>query len=166
MAGRRILVIGSQCKNLGHLSFLPQFAKDLYAVMTDQALGMCVPALGERNNSLLLDPSVKKARDSITAAFQRASESEATLFLAFIGHGEYTGSDFYLLPLDASLPPMSHTAINLVQLIKELHRIHSNTDGLVVLLDTCYSGVAATGASVRWVGELGGTLRFEPTFPR
>ncbi|MGH7965542.1 MAG: hypothetical protein ACRERD_27645, partial [Candidatus Binatia bacterium] len=38
---------------------------------------------------------------------------------------------------------------------------HSNLDGLVVLLDTSFSGVAAAGAAAQWVSELAGTLRFE-----
>jgi len=42
---RRILVIGSQCEALGDLAFLPQAAKDLYAVMTDPERGACVTAL-------------------------------------------------------------------------------------------------------------------------
>ena len=48
-----------------------------------------------------------------------------------------------------------------MQLIKELHREHSNVDGLVVLLDTCYAGVGAADAAAKWVTELRGTLRFE-----
>jgi hypothetical protein len=42
-----------------------------------------------------------------------------------------------------------------------LHQIYSMVDGLVVLLDTCYSGVAAAGAANEWVNELRGELRFE-----
>ena len=160
MGERRILVIGSQCEAARQpLSFLPSLAQDLYAVMTDTELGRCVPALDE--GALLVDPSVGEARDAIETAFQRASKDEATLFLAFIGHGEYVGSDFYLLPCDAPIPPMSHKALDLVQLIKDLHGIHSGVDGLVVLLDACHSGMGATGAAARWVGELAGTLRFE-----
>ena len=71
------------------------------------------------------------------------------------------GTDFYLLPCDASIPPTSRTAVHLVQVIKELHCIYSNVDGLVVLLDACHAGVGAAGAAAKWVGELGGTLRFE-----
>ena len=127
--------------------------------MTDAELGGCVPALGD--GGLLIDPSWAQAHKAIEVAFRRASEDEATLFLAFIGHGEYVGTDFYLLPCDASIPPTSFTALHLVQLIKELHRNYSNVDGLVVLLDACHSGVGAAGAAAKWVGELGGTLRFE-----
>ena len=160
MGERRILVIGSQCEAARRpLSFLPSLAQDLYAVMTDTGLGRCVPALDE--GALLVDPSVGEARDAIEIAFQRASEDEATLFLAFIGHGEYVGRDFYLLPCDAPIPPMSHKALDLVQLIKDLHGIHSDVDGLVVLLDACHSGIGAARIAARWVGELAGTLRFE-----
>jgi tetratricopeptide (TPR) repeat protein len=134
-------------------------AQELYAVMTDPNLGGCVPAL--EGGGLLLDPTVEDARKAIKSAFQQASKDEATLILAFIGHGEFAGVDFYLLPRDASVPPDSDTAIHLVHLIKELHRRHSDVDGLVVLLDSCYSGVAASGAAAQWVGALGGTLRFE-----
>src|SRR5262249_8835695 len=55
----------------------------------------------------------------------------------------------------------SRTAIHLVQLITELHRQYSLLDGLLLLLDTCYAGMAAAGAAARWVGGLSGTLRFE-----
>jgi NACHT domain/Tetratricopeptide repeat len=159
MHQRRVLVIGSQCKALNHLSFLPKAAEDLYKVMIDPELGGCVPAL--ERGGLICDPSVIDAIEAIELAFQRASQDEATFFLAFVGHGEYAGEDFYLLPKDASVPPMSHKALNLVQLIKELCRVYSYVDGLVVLLDTCYAGVAAIRASVEWVRPLKGTLRFE-----
>jgi hypothetical protein len=159
MGQRRILVIGSQCNGMPRLSFLPKVAEDLYAVMTDPQLGGCVPALKDKD--LVIDPTVEEAWVAIEDAFQQASKDEATLLLAFIGHGEYAGDDFYFLPLSASVPPRAHTAIHLIQLIKELHRKHSDVDGLVVLLDTCYSGLAASGAAAQWVKELGGTLRFE-----
>ena len=39
MSERRILMIGSQCRALGRLAFLPQAAQELYAVMTDPERG-------------------------------------------------------------------------------------------------------------------------------
>ena len=155
---RRLIVIGSQCDKLNRLSFLPTVAAELYEVMTDPKIGACVSAL--EGSGLLHDPSVDTARTAIAAAFQRASQDGATLFLVFIGHGEYAGEDFYLLPKDASMPPRAHSAIHLVQSIKELHREYSYVDGLVVLLDACYAGVAAEAAAAAWVRELKGTLRF------
>jgi tetratricopeptide (TPR) repeat protein len=159
MGQRRILVIASQCEALRHLDFLPQVAQDLYGVMTDPDRGGCVPAVAEQG--LLVDPTTSDARKAIKDAFRRASVDGATLLFAWIGHGEFTGNDFYLLPRDAELPPDSDSAIHLVHLIKEQHARSGGIDGLAVLLDTCYSGVAAHDATRAWVGELGGTLRFD-----
>jgi hypothetical protein len=160
MSERRLLIIGSQCQQFPPLSFLPGVAHDLYAVLTTSDLGGCVSALPGQDG-LLINPTVEQTYNTIETAFQRASADEATLFLVFIGHGEYVGDDFYLLPWNGQVPPSSRTAVHLVQLITELHRQHSLLDGLVLLLDTCYSGVAAAGAAARWVGGLSGTLRFE-----
>src|SRR5262249_45711756 len=154
------LIIGSQCQQMPPLSFLPGVAHELYAVLTASDLGGCVSALPGQDG-LLINPTVKQTYTAIETAFQRASADEATLCLAFIGHGEYVTDDFYLLPWDAQVPPGSRTAIHLVQLITELHRQYSLLDGLLLLLDTCYAGMAAAGAAARWVGGLSGTLRFE-----
>jgi hypothetical protein len=160
MTERRILVIGSQCEALGRLPFLPQAAQDLYAVMTDPERGACVSALA--GDGLLIDPTVKDAKDAIKSAYQRAAEDEATLFIAYIGHGEMASRDFYLLPRDAQNPPDADTAMHLVNLIKETHRkAPGRVDGLGMLVDACYSGVAGFGAAEVWSAELQGTLRFE-----
>jgi hypothetical protein len=156
---RRVLVIGSQCDRLDRLSFLPKAAEDLYTVMTDPELGGCVPALSE--GGLVLDPTVSEAEDKIEAAYKRASDDGTILLFAYVGHGEHVGSDFYLMPRDALWPPTSRTALHLVQRIAELHSIHSNVNGLIILLDACYAGIAATAAVVRWSGELMDTLRFQ-----
>jgi len=158
-SNRRILVIGSQCASLPPpLSFLPQAAVDLHAVMTDSEVGGCTDAAPR---GLLIDPTVAEARAAIKAAFRAAAAEEATLFLALIGHGTYAGRDFYLLPLDGVDPPDSDSGVQLVQLVKEQHRRHPGLDGLVVLIDTCSSGVGALAAATDWVSELEGDLRFE-----
>ena len=156
---RRVLVIGSQCLKLPPpLSFLKQAAEDLYAVMTDPELGGCTDAAP---GGLLIDPEVAKVKSAIKEAFRAAAEDEATLILAFIGHGTYAGRDFYLLPCDGIDPPDSETGVQLVQWVKEQYRTHPSLDGLVVLLDTCFSGVGAMAAATSWVSELEGALRFE-----
>jgi len=154
---RRILVIGSQCARLPFLSFLPQAAVDLHAVMTDLEVGGCTDAAPR---GLLIDPTVAEARAAIKEAFRAAAAEEATLLLALIGHGTYAGRDFYLLPHNGVEPPDSDTGVQLVQLVKEQHRLHP-VDGLVVLIDTCFSGVGALAAATSWVSELEGALRFE-----
>jgi hypothetical protein len=147
MSERRVLVIGSQCRELNPLSFLPVAAEELYAVLTTPDLGGCVPALSE--GGLLLDPAVAEAKAALRTAFTRTSQDEATLLLAYIGHGTSVYDDFYLLPVDALATPDSDSGIHLVQVIRELYGRHSFVDGLVVLLDTCYAGVAAAGAAAR-----------------
>src|SRR5262249_51531710 len=97
MGGRNLLVIGSQCKSLPELSFLPHVATKLYEVMTDPERGACQPALDL--SGLVIDPTVADAKKAIRTAFERAANDEATLLLAVIGHGEQASEDgdFYLL---------------------------------------------------------------------
>ncbi len=160
MSERRILVIASQCEALGQLGFLPQVAEDFYNVMVDPERGACVPALDD--GGLLIDPSVKDTKDAIKKAYWRSAKDEATLFITYIGHGEKTDEDFYLLPRDAENPPDSDTAVHLTNLIKEAHKkAVGQVDGLAVLVDACYSGQAGFGAAQSWVRGLGGMLRFE-----
>jgi len=160
MSERRVLVIASQCEALGHLYFLPRAAEDLYNVMIDPERGACIPALDQEG--LLIDPTVAEAKNAIKEAYRRASKDEATLFIAYIGHGEKADEDFYLLPRDAEVPPDSDTAVHLTNIIKEAHKkAAGQVDGLAVLVDACYSGQAGFGAAQSWVRGLGGMLRFE-----
>ncbi|MBP2324540.1 hypothetical protein JOF56_004925 [Kibdelosporangium banguiense] len=153
MGERRALVIASQCEGLNLLSFLPDAASDVATALLDPAVGGCVPALPER--PMLVDPTVGELDDAITEAFARASEDEATLFIALVGHGEYTDDDFYFLTKDTKLPPSSRTAFMLAQRVKELLAEHSMLDGLVLLLDTCHAGIAAQQAAGRWIKIVG-----------
>jgi hypothetical protein len=152
MGERRVLVIGSQCAALpnNHLAFLPGMAEELYQVLTDPALGGCVPALENHNKSLLIDPTIAVADSAIVAAMARASQDAASLFVAFVGHGERAEDDFYLLPYDASLPPDSATALFIAKRLQELLRRHDRLDGLVLLIDTCYSGAGTLQAATHW----------------
>src|SRR5262249_53546122 len=85
-----------------------------------------------------------------------------TLILAYCGHGTYLGQRFYLLPHDAMIPPRSDTSVNLVQLIDELYlnSPSATIDGLVILIDTCYSGVGAAAATRAWTNDLARWRRF------
>ena len=160
MGGRNLLVIGSQCKSLPELSFLPDIAAKLYETMTDLERGACRPALDP--SGLVIDPTVFEAKKAIESAFERAADDEATLLIAFIGHGEQVAEDgdFYLLPTDARVPPRDDTALNLVNHVKGLRREYE-TDGLVVLVDTCYSGAGAVAAGKAWPSMSLGDFRFE-----
>jgi hypothetical protein len=160
MAQRRILVIGSQCKALQRLEFLPQAALDFYAVMINPERGACVSAID--GEGLLIDPSVKDAKDAIRTAYRRAAKDEAALFIAYIGHGEHIRENYYLLPRDAEIPPTSDTAVHLTNLIMETHQIAvGRVGGLAVLVDACYAGLGGFSAAQAWIRKLEGTLRFE-----
>src|SRR5262249_16684378 len=117
MGQRRILVIGSQCDALQPLDFLPAAAQDLYAVMTDPALGVCVPAI--EGKGLIIVPVVSDVKEAIRAAYRRAAKDEATLFIAYVGHGERVRQRYYLLARDAQIPPTADTAVHLTNLITE-----------------------------------------------
>jgi hypothetical protein len=129
--------------------------------MTDLERGSCVSAL--EGEGLLIDPTVQAAKEAIRTAYAMAALDEATLFIFYIGHGQHFGNDFYLLTFNASIAPTSDTAINLTQLIKELHRISPGhgVDGLGLLVDACYSGAAAINVAHQWVDELKAEMRFE-----
>ncbi|MFC0108181.1 caspase family protein [Kibdelosporangium aridum] len=153
MGERRALVIASQCEGLNLLSFLPDTAREVSETLLDPSIGGCVPALPD--TPLLVDPTVAELDSAVTEAFERASEDEATLFIALVGHGEYTYDDFYFLVRDTTLPPNSRTAFLLAQRIRELLAQHSLLDGLVLLLDTCHAGIAAQQVGSRWIQIVG-----------
>ncbi len=155
MGERRVLVMGSQCAALpnSRLSFLPKAAEDLYGVMTHPERGRCVPALAG-GPSLLCDPTVAEADAAVEAAIARASAGAATLFVAWVGHGEYAEEDFYLLPSDARWPPDSQSAVLVAKRVQELLRRYDGLDGLVLLVDACHSGLGARQAAAQWPGTI------------
>jgi hypothetical protein len=153
-SNRRLLVIGSQCEALGEgyrLKFLPPAAEELYKVLVDPDFGRCRPVQPDRG--LLIDPTVAAVKTAIREAFQLASDDGSTLLLVFIGHGTYVGNDYFFLPLDAASAPDPDTGIHVVQQIDYAYRAHPSIDGLVLLVDTCHSGLAAERAAAQWVGE-------------
>lgn len=150
VGARRVLVIGSQCDALPPLSFLPNVAEELYEAMTDPKIGCCLPSLPE-GQSKLIDPTVHILEAAIISAFRSASEEQAMLFLAYIGHGIVVGDDFYLLPKNGNPEEAAvrGKSVDIVQVIKGLYAHHSNITGMVMLLDACHSGFGAVGFS-KW----------------
>jgi hypothetical protein len=67
-----------------------------------------------------------------------------------MGHGDSVEDDFYLCRKNARYPPRSGFTLNLAYEVKELRREFSNIDGLVVLVDTCYSGAGAQAVAKAW----------------
>ena len=155
MCGRRVLIIGSQSQRLNRLSFLPEVAVRIHALMTHPGPGECLGAAVGDPPGLLLDPTVTEAKNAIIEAYEAAACNGETLILAYIGHGEFAHGDFFLMPTDATY---TGDALDLAQIIK--HR-SAHPNGLIVLLDTCYSGTGAFAAVENWCRSLEGQLEFE-----
>jgi hypothetical protein len=109
-AGRRAVVIGSQCDALGEsgrLSFLPELATELYGVLIDPRLGACAPGLPDRpGGGLLLDPTHDEVLNALEEAFARADSDSATLLVAMLGHGMVQFGDSFF---SASTAPVGAT---------------------------------------------------------
>ncbi len=103
--------IGSQCRRLGQLSFLPEVAVRLHALMTAPGPGECLGAEVGDPPGLLLDPTVAEAKAAMIAAYEAVARDGETLILAYIGHGELFRGDFFLMPTDAARPPNPRNAI-------------------------------------------------------
>ena len=105
-AGRRAVVIGSQCDALGdsgRLSFLPELATELYGVLIDPRLGACAPGLPNRpGGGLLLDPTHDEVLNALEEAFAQADSDSATLLVARLGHGMVQFGDFFFLSIDGT----------------------------------------------------------------
>ena len=157
---RRILVIGSQCNNLNHLSFLPDVAVRFHALMMAPGPGECPPAGRSANRQDSSSTRLfSQAKAAIKTAYDSAARNGDTLILAYIGHAEFVRQDFYLMPTDAADPPNSEDAIHLAQFISD--RPAHPREGLIVLLDTSYAGAGAWDAAEYWVRSMEGRLRFE-----
>jgi hypothetical protein len=160
MGQRRALVIGSQCDVLPKLAFLPARAQDLYAVLTDPTIGQCLSALGNQSG-LMIDNTVDEVYAAIETAFQRASDQCDTLVIALIGHGWGQQKKFYFLASNSPDPPTFRDAVRVAEHLADLLGRHSSIDGLIVLIDTCYSGVAAFATAAALGEELPHLARYE-----
>lgn len=152
MPGRQLLVVGSECAALGELGFIEELATNLHAKLV--AAGDWSPVV---NTDAVLNPTIAELHAAVDTAFTNADKAQATLLLAFIGHGfSKATSDFYLLAADSPLIPTSRTGFHLVQEIRERLLDKPGVDGVVVLVDACEVGQGVAGAANRWVEVLGG----------
>ena len=160
MGQRRALVIGSQCDVLPKLAFLPACAQDLYEVLTHPGIGQCLSALGDQSG-LMIDKTVDEVYTAIETAFQRASDQCDTLVVALIGHGWGQQKKFYFLASNSPDPPTFRDALRVAEHLADLLGRHSSIDGLILLIDTCYAGVAAFATAAALSEELPHLARYE-----
>ena len=100
-----------------------------------------------------------RSRALIRDAIRYAAERQATLVLAFLGHGTIPGDEsslYYMAP--NSVPQDRTLAVNVPVLLTEAADA-AGVDGLIALLDTCH----AAGGTVDTVltGVRDGQVRYE-----
>ncbi|MFC9439706.1 ATP-binding protein [Nocardia sp. NPDC057030] len=150
MGGRLALVVGSECAALGELGFAGELAVELEGQLRGAGeWGAATGAAGA-----VVNPTAAQLVKAIDEAFATASAQQATLLVAFVGHGAAIGDgDFFLLAHDSPAVPNSQNAFHLAQGIRE--RIGTSAlDGLIVLIDACETGQGVQGAARRWADLL------------
>ncbi|MFF8378663.1 tetratricopeptide repeat protein [Streptomyces sp. NPDC015661] len=151
---RRALVIAShwdvlEQKDEDRLTLLEAHAGELRDLLLDPARGACVPARGD---GLLLNPeSVDEVTAALDEAFEDASAAEASLVLAFLGHGHAPDSGPFLFPVRTSpRNPGVETAFDLVGEVGSRSLRHGGVLELTVLIDACRSGRSLLEAVKGW----------------
>ncbi|MFB8275828.1 hypothetical protein [Nocardia colli] len=144
------LVVGSECAALGELGFAAELAVELEGWL--RGAGEWRAATGVVG--AVVNPTAAQLVRAIDEAFSTASAQQATLLIAFVGHGAAIGDgDFFLLAHDSPAVPNSQNAFHLAQGIRE--RIGTSAlDGLIVLIDACETGQGVQGAARRWADLL------------
>ncbi|MFK0158479.1 hypothetical protein ACIQVK_41225 [Streptomyces sp. NPDC090493] len=152
---RHLLVVAPQCADLGPLDGLEEVAGALHDALADRSVGGCVPALpGE--SSLLCGPDVGQARieKAVRTAAERAGRAEATLVLAFLGHGTTPGDTPRLCFMAGdSRADAPTTVVDVPGLVTDALDT-PGVQGVVALVDTCHAGGAVPdmmqlGAGIR-----------------
>ncbi|AJF69121.1 hypothetical protein [Streptomyces vietnamensis] len=135
-----MLVIAAQCASMPTLSRLEEAARDLHAVLTDASLGECVTRTGEYSSLVVSDSlEPEDVHRAVREAVRRAREDKAVLVLALLGHGFTTPqqTDLYFMVAGSSTgSPLS--AVDVGQLLA-VAVDESGVEGVIALIDTCYS---------------------------
>jgi len=156
MGERRALIIASQCEARRHLGFLPEVAAELRDVFLDARLGCCVPAVSDWDEprvsrGLVTDPTVDQTERLLEVAFRAASDDEATLFIAYLGHAVERDGELFLQTFDAAEYPNDRTAVAVGRRVYQYVKDYPRVDGLVVLVDSCQAGLGVHDAGRDWV---------------
>jgi hypothetical protein len=110
----------------------------------------------------VINPELAELRTTLNTAFQSASDQQATLLIAFIGHGATTAEEnFHLLAHDSPAVPDAESAFHLAQGIRDRLNRSPGLDGLIVLVDACQTSQGLQGAVRRWTEVLAAGVRIE-----
>ncbi len=163
MPPRRLLVIGTQCERLNRLTFLPKVAERLHALMLAPGPGGCEGSSVSNGDKpgLFIDPTVEETRAAMKRAIIEAHQAEATLILAYIGHGVFPdeqSGQFYLMPRDAD-DSDPDKKINFAHFLEGVTDGRSNLN-LQILLDACHAGAGTWQVTERIIRDLRHNNRF------
>lgn len=160
MAGRRVLIIGSQNDALGRLSFLPRVAERLHALMTTGP-GECLGVeLKDRPAGLLIDPTVEETKAAIRAAVQQAAAAGESLVLGYVGHGTFSDGRFYLMP-SGTVEPTPDGAVDVTRELDDRLRSNKGGQGVTVIIDACHAGEGVKEAMKSWADGVRHLRAFE-----
>lgn len=152
---RHVLVIGAQCRAMGWLERLGQAAEELHTVLTDPALGGCMPRAGEHPSLLVSeDLTTEGVRDALGEAMRRAKANSAVLVVALLGHGFTTPqqTELYYMVRDSTAESTA-SALHVGQLLADAAD-EAGVDGVIALVDTCHAAGAVPDS-----GRLAGGVR-------
>ena len=144
MGERRALLIGAENTRFGEIGSVSKVIGELHKVVLDPSYGACRSALPGGRELLTGQQATRAAIvEALGDAVASAGCEQATLFVYFLGHGYEVDGDFYLVAADTPGEHVdSENAVLLSQRIKELVRQYPNVDGLMLVIDACYSGAA------------------------
>ncbi|MGV9790751.1 vWA-MoxR associated conflict system protein [Streptomyces sp. NPDC003435] len=152
---RHVLVIGAQCASMPTLLRLEEAARDLHAVLTDASLGGCVPRSGEYESLVVSDSLAPEDVDkAVREAVRRAREDNAVLVLALLGHGFTTPQQTELRFMVADSTTGSPISAVDVSRLLAVAADESGVEGVIALIDTCYSAGGMPDA-----GQIAGGVR-------
>ncbi|MFD8694829.1 vWA-MoxR associated conflict system protein [Kitasatospora purpeofusca] len=138
---RHLLLVATQSNGADNgLPSLETAAEELYAALTDPAVGGCVPSPGA--DALRLRSGTVRRReidDAVRAATRVAGEAGATLVLAFLGHGQTAQGSPKLWYMAADSE--EGRALDCVDIGAAVTTAanHPGVAGVVVVVDTCHA---------------------------
>jgi hypothetical protein len=160
MTGRRhLLVVASQCLEQLKLRQLERAATELYEVLLDTTMGDCQPGVPDADSLLYGELTDDQIRNAVEKATDHAARHEATLVLAFLGHGFTPGNNptLYLMAKDSTEENRDH-AVNVRELlVNAVDR--QGINGVIGIIDTCTAAAVLPSGADLATGTRGGKTR-------
>lgn len=158
------LVVACQNSPAGALSRLDAAAAELAELLTEPAVGCCVPALAGGVSLVGGAASKHDVEKAVGAAVERAGREKAVLVLAFLGHAfttEHNPTMYYMASDTVTTSIRSGVDVGrlLAEAVDEL-----GVAGVIALIDTCHAGGAAPDLDRVKGGTRGGRNRLAVLF--